>query len=245
MEVNKPEAAIILKREGGKQHQSYKHENESEEKSDHYPDQMDQQAQWDEEGAFQVDGGLSGPITPEVQEILSGLAAQIEPLRRELESARAREAEFHDRAQRHPYLPIFNRFGLENEFTRVMGHIKNIGYITFMCVTVTNAEEIRRQKGRRFYEDAMVHACNVIRKVIRQDDSMGNLGGHDLGVLILASNRETITEFAQNLRDELAKQPVYHLSTPIALEVSISGVMMHNSFTLSAAIDALDHERPV
>ncbi len=237
MEVNKPEAIVSLNRDGKK---SMGKKNNPDQHDESLDNQEAPVERWSDEDAFLVDGGLSGPISPEIQAILDGLAAQIEPLRQELERAKARSSQIHKTAERHAYLPVFSWYGLENEFSRVTAHLQSLGSVTFMCVSVLNAEKLRREHGRTVYEQAMIHVCNLIRQVNSEVDSMAGLGGHDLGVLILASNEQTITTFADNLRQALSQQPFNANGTLTVLEVAIGGTRLNSNSTLVDILKIVD-----
>ena len=242
MEVNKPEATASLNRDGRKS-PGYKsphgQDHEGGEDQDQHKEHVEQ---WTDNDSFEVGGGVIGPISLEVQDILDALAAQIEPLRQELERTRARESQLHNRAQRHSYLPVFSRFGLENEFSRITGHLQSLGSVTFICVSSLSAEKIRREFGRRVYEQAMSHLCDAIGRVIREEDSLGCLGGHDLGVLILASSDNTVSEFSEKLRQELSSQLFDCRGAPLALDVSVHGAFLSNNSTLADILEVVDKQ---
>ena len=140
MEVNKSEA-ITPTSGGGKR--SLGRQLADDQEGNDKPD--DEQPRRD---AFEVDGKLDGSISPKVQQMLNDLAAQLEPLRTDLQRSQARERELRDRIERHPYLPVLNRQGLEHELARVVGHIQGLGSAAFACISITNAEQIRREHGR-------------------------------------------------------------------------------------------------
>ena len=89
MEVNKSEA--ITPTSGGGKRSLDRHLTDDQEDNDK-PD--DEQPRRD---AFEVDGELGGSISPKVQQMLGDLAAQLEPLRADLQRSQARERELRDR----------------------------------------------------------------------------------------------------------------------------------------------------
>lgn len=234
MEVNKPEAAAPVTRD-----QSRKK----------YRDLLGDDAEDNENGAndhrseddtVDIAGGIGAAITPQVQHLLDRLAGELEPLRTELERVRAREKDLHDRMERHPYLPVLNRQGLEHELSRVVGHIQGLGAAAFICVSVLSAEELRQKHGRKVYEDAMAHACNVLAGVVKPSDSLGCLGGHDLGILALAPDDNVVEALAAELRDALAHQLFDCLGTSMVIDVAVGGVMLKRGQGFDAALQAAD-----
>lgn len=234
MEVNKPEAAAPVTRDQTRKKYRDLLGGDSEEQNDGADDHRS------EDDTVDIAGGVGAAITPQVQRLLDSLAAELEPLRIELERVRAREKDLHDRMERHPYLPVLNRQGLEHELSRVVGHIQGLGAAAFICVSVLSAEALRQKHGRKVYEDAMAHACEVLAGVVKPSDSLGCLGGHDLGVLALAPNDGAVALLRQELRAALDQNRFNCNGAAIALDVAVGGVMLRRGFTFDAALQAAD-----
>lgn len=236
MEVNKPEAAAPVTRD-----QSRKK----------YRDLLGDGAEDNENGAndhrsdddtVDIAGGIGAAITPQVQQLLDRLAGELEPLRAELDRLRAREQDMHDKMERHPYLPVLNRQGLEHELSRVVGHIEGLGAAAFICVSVLSAEALQQTYGRKVYEEAMAHACEVLADVVKTSDSLGCLGGHDLGILALAPKDDVVDELARELREALKHHLFDCQGTSMALEVAVGGVMLRRGQGFDAALQAADSD---
>lgn len=162
-------------------------------KDDQQPeDQSDEQA---------PDGGVSDvttimgipaeEMTPKVQEVLSGLMAQYDKLRNELEGAKAHNQYLEQLAEKHPYLPVLNRRGLHRELSRMLAlaertEINN----TFVCFHVRNIEDIRRRYGHGAAEAGLTWVAERLAEQIRDADILGGMGGHDFGVILTLSAGE-------------------------------------------------------
>ncbi len=240
MEVNKPESAAPLGRDGKRKllHQEppLDHDDGAQADDAHGKDN------WAGDDGFQMDGVLGDTITPEVQSLLSKLAGQIEPLRQDLDRARARERELRNQIERHPYLPVLNRDGLEHELSRVVGHLQGLGSAAFICISIMSAERLRREQGRRIYEMAMVHACESLRQVIGHDDIAGCLGGHDLGVLVLAPGDDPVKQLGDDLRQMLTSRPFEGPDGGLILEIQVGGIMLRSGQTFVTALDGADKD---
>ena len=234
MEVNKPEAAAPVGRDPSRK--KYR-DILGEEHGDQQNGADDHRS---EDDTVDIAGGFSVGITPEVQQLLDSLAGEIEPLRTELDRVRARERDLHDRMERHPYLPVLNRHGLEHEMSRVVGHIQGLGAAAFICISILSAEELRRQYGRQVYEDAMTHACRVLATVVNPSDIIGCLGGHDLGVLALAPDDNVIEELARDYRAALEVQRFECEGTTVVLDIALGGVMLNRGHSFLSALKAAD-----
>ncbi len=234
MEVNKPEpAAPVTRDQSRKKYRDIlgeEHEEQQNGADDHRS----------EDDTVDIAGGIGAGITPEVQRLLDGLAGELEPLRAELDRMRAREKDMHDRMERHPYLPVLNRHGLDHEMARVVGHIQGLGAAAFICISVLSAEELRQRYGRQVYENAMAHACAVLATVVNPSDIIGCLGGHDLGVLALAPNDDVVETLARDYRAALNKQLFDRPGSAMALEVAVGGVMLKRGHGFAAALQAAD-----
>jgi len=130
-------------------------------------------------------------MTPKVQEVLSGLMAQYDKLRNELEGAKAHNLYLEKLAEKHPYLPVVNRRGLHRELSRTLAlaertEIKN----TFICFHVRNIEDIRRRFGHGAAETGLTWAAERLAGQIRDADILGGMGGHDFGVILTLSAGE-------------------------------------------------------
>jgi GGDEF domain-containing protein len=234
MEVNKTEAIAVTSRDG-KRTPGHQHADDHDHEDDGAP--RDEGARRD---AFQMDGVLDSTISPEIQRMLSDLAGQIEPLRKDIERAQARERDLRDRLERHPYLPVLNRQGLEHELSRVVGHIQGLGSATFMCISVINAEQIRRERGRDIYEEAMAHACKLVGDLLSNVDIIGCLGGHDLGILLLAPENNPVDDLNARLQSTLSQHLFTCNNSAFPLQVAIGGVPLHQGHTFAQALKAAD-----
>ena len=234
MEVNKSDAAAPVGRDQSRKKYRDFLDDENEEQEHNADDHRS------EENAVDIAGGISVAITPEVQHLLDGLASELEPLRAELSRVRAREKDQHERMERHPYLPVLNRHGLEHEMARVVGHIQGLGAASFICISVLSAEELRQQYGRQVYENAMTHACSVLATVVKPSDIVGCLGGHDLGVLVLAPQDDIVETLAHDFREALGTHRFDRAGTAIVLEVAVGGVALHRGHGFAAALQEAD-----
>jgi len=237
MEVNKAEALAAISQGGKKQSGRDDTDHPESEREDGEEPRREPRKE-----AFQVDGAIDGTIPPRVQQMLSDLAGQLEPLRNDLEVSRARERDLRERMERHPYLPVLNRQGLEHEYSRVVGHIQGLGSATFLCVSVVNAESIRVTYGRDAYEKAMAHACDVVQSVVGLSDIIGCLGGHDLGVLLLASGEAPVDTVRQRLEDILPSRLFSTGRSSLPLEIAVGGVAIERGHSFTQALQGADSD---
>lgn len=156
------------------------------------------------------DGGVSdvttimgipaGEMTPKVQEVLSGLMAQYNKLRNELEGANAHNQYLEQLAEKHAYLPVINRRGLHRELSRVLA-MSTLAEInnTFVCFHVRNIEDIRRRYGHGAVEAGLTWVAELLGQHIRDADVLGSMGGNDFGVILTLSAGEDASAKAASL----------------------------------------------
>lgn len=185
MDVNRSESlAPVLKRDSGGG------QRPREEKDDERKEGWNEPAHgepWTDDEAVEIDGALGGAMSPEVRLALESIASQLEPMRTELERSRLRENELRERLERHPYLPVLNRHGLEHEVARgAMRAVQAVGHPLFICLSIRNAPAIRRKFGRAAYDETMTKACEVLASCLDEADIIGCLGGDDLGAIVIA-----------------------------------------------------------
>ena len=139
-------------------------------------------------------------LTPKVQEVMSSLMAQFDKIRNELEAANAHNHYLEELVEKHPFLPVVNRRGLHRELSRMLAlaeraEIKN----TFVCFHVRNIEDIRRRYGHGAAEDGLVLTAERLAGETREADVLGNLGGHDFGVILTLSDSEDASTKAASM----------------------------------------------
>jgi len=187
MDVNRSESAVQVQERGARQDRPPRDEREDEEQQEQEDwNRQESDHSWSDEDAVEFGGALGGNLSPEAQKALESIAARMEPLRQELERARKREVDLRERLERHPYLPVLNRHGLEHEVSRIAARAAQAGRApVFVCLAIRNAPAVRRKFGRLAYDDIMKGACKTLRSCLDEADIIGCLGGDDLGAIVI------------------------------------------------------------
>lgn len=246
MDVNRSESiAPVAKREPRADQQAKHHRDED----DVEDDEQSHDDAWTDEDAVAFEGSLSGAVTPEVQAALEALASQLEPMREELERAREREASLRSQLDRHTYLPVLNRNGLEHEVARICGRLRTqSGSVAaspfFVCVSVRNAPELRRRLGRSAYDRAMTSACEILMSCFSSNDIYGCLGGDDLGVIVFGDigtdDQPSPESIATRIESAFAATPARVKDGFHRLYVDVGVSSLQDNPTFSAALAAAD-----
>lgn len=186
----------------------------------------------DDSDAFEIDG-LAAEITPSAQLVLDQLAAEIEPLRRQLELSQEREQNLREDLALHSFLPVPGR----REFIRELNHVLNhLGDLTAMpslaLLHVANADEVRRRYGRGALDRLLIHVAEAISRNLQPTDILGNLGGNDFAVILLGAGAQLARERVAGMVETLARMPLNEQG------VAITPVLLGSSAELTAGATA-------
>ena len=141
MDVNKADAVIPAGRGSPKKDQKHGAAKEKQE------DENTAAGESLREGteAFAVDGILADDLGFELQKTLEGLAAQIEPLRAEVERLKGREAHFKELCEKNSFLPVSGRHEFLHELTHILNNMANLTLPPSLAVPhLVNADDFRR-----------------------------------------------------------------------------------------------------
>lgn len=235
MDVNKPEGVQPVGDQPHRQPQK-RHDQESEDPRD------DGRNTWSSEAAVDLDGLLAdGGVTPEVQKILDGIAAQIEPMRAELERVKAREAGYREIAVQHSYLPMPDRREFLRELTHVIDHMDSLSPPpALLVVHVPGIGDIRRKYGRQAADLALTHAAVAITSSVHPTDAVGSLSGEDFGVVLLSGGGETARRRVADIRQWLSEKPFkwQESETPLGIQAGLT--VLRDDWSSARAVEAAD-----
>ncbi|MEQ8664683.1 MAG: hypothetical protein RIC16_03080 [Rhodospirillales bacterium] len=246
MDVNRSESiAPVAKRDPRKDRQA-RHDDDGEESQE---EELTHEDPWADEDAVAFEGSLSASVTPEVQAALEALAGRLEPMRVDLERSREREAALRAQLDRHTYLPVLNRNGLEHEVTRVGARLRTqsddlTASPLFVCVSVRNAHDLRRRLGRSAYDQAMTAACETLKSCFGDNAIYGCLGGDDLGIIVfggdIGDGELSPVAVAGQITQAFADAPamINGGSHALFVDVGVCSLMDHPTF--AAALAAAD-----
>lgn len=110
-------------------------------------------------------------------------------------------------------------FAQADKQVRLASRLKqNIGVL---YLDLDNLKTINDQFGHRLGDKAIAALANAIRKVIRESDVAGRIGGDEFVIVMLAENEESLTKLTYRIRQELRNQASGELEALPLLSVSI------------------------
>lgn len=192
--------------------------------------------------AFEIDG-LMAEITPSAQRVLDSLAAEIEPLRRQLVMAKEREQNLREDLARHAFLPIPGRREVLRELNHVLNHLNDLSMMPCVAlVHIANADEVRRTRGRDALDRLLVHASNIMSNAIQPTDVLGNLGGSDFALILLGADLNMARPRMAEILEKLREVPLHDAGGSITIEANVGIAALSHGSSAEASINAADRD---
>jgi len=205
--------------------------------------QHDTEHGWSDDDAIDVHGLPTENLPPEAQRLIDALAAQIEPMRLQLEQAEAYEAHWRELAQTDSALKIPNRREFTRELQHVIDHLDSLSpAAAVVIVHFPGGAKLRRRLGRDAADAALRHAAGLIGQVIHPTDSLGALGGYDLGIILLNGDGENVALRLESIRRRLANHPAPVGADPVTLTIENGVAILTRGQTAEQALTAADRD---
>jgi len=147
-------------------------------------------------------------FTPRVRDAIMNLMGEVDNLRRELSSTKARLDEVEKTADQDGMLPLLNRRAFVRELTRYIAFAgryntpASLVYFDLNYLKKTNDE-----LGHAAGDAVLAHFAQVLSDHVRDSDSVGRLGGDEFGVLLSHANQEQASKKADALAEALKASP--------------------------------------
>ncbi len=192
--------------------------------------------------AFEI-GGLAGEITPAVQQLLDRLGAEVEPLRAQLKLAREREDKLRQDLAKHAFLPVPGRREFFRELNHVLNHLNDLNVLPSLAVLhIVNANRVRKSEGRDTLDRYLAHVAATINQLLDTTEVLGNLGGDDFALILLADGELVARERAAQIAKRLEETPMPshpHLGPP---KVMVGVVELQRGASAESVIASADSD---
>lgn len=160
-------------------------------------------------------------LTPNVRDGLARLIAEVDRLRREIDSRERRIAHLERLADEDPLAPILNRRAFVRELSRMMAFAERYGTpSSVLYFDVNNMKAINDTYGHGAGDAALTHVANTLLSSVRATDAVGRLGGDEFGVLLAQADQGAASAKGANLKQAIESMPFVWDSRD--LDVSIS-----------------------
>ncbi len=162
-----------------------------------------------------------GELTPEVLAAIRLLMAETERLRTDLEATRRHEAHLGRLADRHSFLPLYNRRAFLREMSKALVRAEHSRVpCTFLYLHLRNLGDLRQRFGRAAGDRAMVQAAARLRERLHPSDLLGSMDGYDFVILLVATGGAAAADIARDLMDAAETDPARWFEHPLTLRVA-------------------------
>jgi len=130
-------------------------------------------------------------------------------------------------------------FSQSDKLVRLAGRLKqNIGVL---FLDLDKLKQINDQFGHRLGDKAIAALGNAIRKVIRESDVAGRIGGDEFVIVMLAEEEESLTKLTYRIRHEF-KQLAQGELVSVPLGVSVGSLLFRHPhlFSIDKMVSEVD-----
>jgi diguanylate cyclase (GGDEF)-like protein len=171
----------------------------------------------------------------------AGLQAELARLRAELARAERRIAELEARADVDPLLDVLNRRGFERELARALAYVKRYGTsAALIYIDLDDFKKVNDRHGHAAGDRLLKTVAGEIVRHLRASDTVGRLGGDELGVLLWNVAPEQAEAKARELERLITATQIRQTDALLGVGASAGVVPLSPDRTAAAAIDAAD-----
>jgi diguanylate cyclase (GGDEF)-like protein len=187
-------------------------------------------------------GGITeAELTPNVRRALTLLMAEVDQLRRTIEDANARIGYLEKLADEDPLVPVVNRRAFVRELTRMMAFSQRFGLPS--CIVyfdINNMKQVNDTWGHNAGDAVIVAVSKMLLANVRATDVVGRLGGDELGVLLVQTEKPVAENKAAELAALIQVQEIAWNGSTIRVSVAYGVHAFAHDDNAGAVLDAAD-----
>jgi diguanylate cyclase (GGDEF)-like protein len=169
------------------------------------------------------------------------LLAEVERLKQELTTARAKIAELEARADVDPLLDILNRRGFDRELRRSLAYVQRYGTIAALIyIDLDGFKPINDRHGHGAGDALLKAVSKRLTAQVRASDVVARLGGDEFAVLIWNASAEHALAKARELEAAIADVGVSHGEARLSVGASAGTATLGALDMPDQVIDAAD-----
>jgi len=166
-------------------------------------------------------GSEEAEPTPKLGRGLIALQAELARLKGELQAAQARISDLEKLVDADPLIPVANRRAFVRELTRMMAFAERFGMpASIVYFDVDNLKRINDAHGHAAGDAALNQLARVLIENVRATDIVGQLGGDELAVLLVQTDKGSAERKGAELAAAIEAQPVRWQSHSLPLTVA-------------------------
>jgi diguanylate cyclase (GGDEF)-like protein len=182
-------------------------------------------------------------LTPKLRRTALSLIAEAAALRHQLTEARARIASLEKLVDEDPLMPVCNRRAFVRELTRMMAFAGRYGVPgSLVYFDVNNMKQINDAYGHAAGDATLMQVARVLVESVRATDVVGRLGGDELGVLLVQTDKALAERKAAELAALVEKRSISWHGQKLPISVAFGTYAFLGGENASAVLDAADRE---
>lgn len=174
---------------------------------------------------------------------VTSLTAEKQELQQQLAEARARIATLEKLVDEDPLMPVCNRRAFVRELSRMMALAGRYGLPgSVVYFDVNNLKQINDAHGHAAGDAALVQVAHTLAESVRATDVVGRLGGDELGVLLLRTDKVLAEAKAGELAMRVTQRPLLWQGESIPLSVAFGVYAFLGGEKAHEVLDAADRD---
>jgi diguanylate cyclase (GGDEF)-like protein len=188
-----------------------------------------------------VAGIPEAELTAGVRRAFTALMAEVAQLRRQLDDAYSRISYLEKLADEDPLMPVVNRRAFVRELTRMMAFSQRYGVASsIIYFDVNSMKQVNDTFGHAAGDAVLLAVAKVLLDNVRATDVVGRLGGDEMGVLLVQTDRAVAENKAIELAGIIEAQEVVWEGRAIPVSVAYGVHAFSQGEDVHALIDAAD-----
>jgi diguanylate cyclase (GGDEF)-like protein len=157
-------------------------------------------------------------LTPNVQRALLTLMGEVDQMRRETESLRAKIRDLETLADRDVFLPVLNRRAFLREVSKALSLAERHDAPSALVYFDLNGfKQINDTYGHAAGDVALEKVAELLIAHVRETDAVGRLGGDEFGVVLTLTPTSAAEHKAAELAQAIADTPILYEDTELRL----------------------------
>jgi diguanylate cyclase (GGDEF)-like protein len=182
-------------------------------------------------------------LTPRVREAIQMLMAEVQRLRRELESGRTRIGYLEKLADEDTLTPVINRRAFVRELSRMMAFAERYGAPgSVVYFDINGMKGINDRLGHAAGDAALRFVAERLLQNVRESDAVGRLGGDEFGVILTHADETVARDKGAALAAAIAGDGFVWRGETIPLTAAYGTFTFHGGGDAAAALDAADQD---
>jgi len=180
-------------------------------------------------------------LTPKLRRTMLSLVAEAAELRHQLSETRARVAALEKLVDEDPLMPVCNRRAFVRELTRMMAFAGRYGVpASVVYFDVNNMKQINDAHGHAAGDAVLMRVAQILVESVRTTDVVGRLGGDELGVLLVQSDKALADRKAAELAALIERRPISWQGRRVPVSVAFGTYAFRGGENADAVLDAAD-----